>query len=154
MLDSDQSTSNSSHVTIHVSFRGTTHPITVPSLDTPLEELKEKIEEKTGVSVGMQKLMYKSSVKGRGPGARSSIQTANVTLKEAGMKDGVKVVLMGSMLSEVEAVRDVESEKRRVETLMRERALKPAVKVCLSPSISSSDLLLTRNSCAQRAKQP
>ena len=131
MADSDQSTSTSGQVTIHVSFRGTTHLITVPSPDVPLQELKERIEERTGVSVGMQKLMYKSTVKGRGPGAGTSNQKPDATLKEAGMKDGTKIVLMGSMLSEVEAVRDVETEKRRAETLMRERALKPAVKVCL-----------------------
>lgn len=67
----------------------------------------------------MQKLLWK--------GKRAA--NDDTTLQQAGFKDGVKVQMLGSTVEEVGGIKAVEDERAKRERIMRERALKPQVKV-------------------------
>ncbi|KAH9479215.1 DNA-dependent metalloprotease WSS1-like protein 2 [Psilocybe cubensis] len=145
MSSSPSSASSSSHpnpITLHVAFRGTTHTLSLPP-DTPLDALHARIEELTEVPPALQKLLYK--------GKRSIAAGGDATVEAVGLRDGVKVQMLGSTMREVEGVRAVEGERARREGVMHKRAMKPAVKVgttgpagnsisTLSSSSSSSSL--------------
>ena len=61
-----------------VTFRGTTHPLSVLP-DSTLEALQLQLEELTSVPPSLQKLLYKGKKPRISPDA---------TLEEAGLKDG------------------------------------------------------------------
>lgn len=124
-------------MTLHVSFRGTTHELSLP-LTSPLSALQEQLESLTEVPVAHQKLLYK------GKKAQSSKSTAKAdgevpgeeTLESAGLKDGLKVQLLGPTPTEMSELQRAEAENARRERIMAKRAMKGATKVRLSlPSI-------------------
>ncbi|KAI9013264.1 ubiquitin-related domain-containing protein [Gaertneriomyces semiglobifer] len=65
-----------------------THPVTF-GLQRSVAELKTRLQGLTGVHVNMQKLLFKGMLKD------------NQTLEAAGVKDGVKVILMGSKVEDI-----------------------------------------------------
>ncbi|TEB33281.1 WLM-domain-containing protein [Coprinellus micaceus] len=103
-----------------VSYRGTTHRLALEP-DTPLSELEVKLAELTGVPVGLQKLLFKGKKAGT---------HGDVTMSELGIKNGVKVQMLGTTTKELDGLKDVESEQQRRARIMRERAMKPQDKAC------------------------
>ena len=102
------------------SYRGTTHRLALEP-DTPLSELEAKLAELTGVPVGLQKLLFK--------GKKAGIQ-GDVSISELGLKNGIKIQMLGTTTKELDGMKSVESEQQRRARIMRERATKPQYKVC------------------------
>ena len=114
----------SDSISFTVTFRGVPHAFSIPPA-TPLAELHLQLGELTGVPPGLQKLLYKNK---KSPGNNDAEQ---MTITEAGLKDGTKVQMLGSTTQELDGLRAVENEHTRVERILRERALKAPVKVSL-----------------------
>ncbi|KDR80828.1 hypothetical protein GALMADRAFT_241288 [Galerina marginata CBS 339.88] len=106
-------------ISINVAFRGQNHVLSLLP-DSALAELHARLEELTEVPPSLQKLLYK----GKKPSASS-----DVTLGQAGIKDGIKIQMLGSTDKELDGMKAVESENQRRERIMRERALKAPVKL-------------------------
>jgi len=115
--------SSSSSLSFSVSFRGTTHDFSLLP-DSTLAELQARLEELTEVPPSLQKILWKGKkVMGNGE---------DITLVEAGLKNGTKVQMLGSTAKELSGIKAVENENQRIERIMRERALKPSAKVFLA----------------------
>jgi hypothetical protein len=112
----------SDSITFTVTFRGVPHAISIPPATT-LAELHLLLGELTGVLPALQKLLYKNK---KSPGNNDVEQ---MTVTQAGLKDGIKVQMLGSTTQELDGLRTVENEHTRVERILRERALKAPVKV-------------------------
>jgi hypothetical protein len=69
-----------------VSHRGATHTLTLPPTTT-LSLLQTELEALTGVAPENQKLLFKG---------KKATAGAESTLAQAGLKDGVKVQMLGS----------------------------------------------------------
>jgi hypothetical protein len=80
------------------------------------------LEELTGVPPPLQKLLYK----GKKP------LGGDATIAQAGIKDALKMQMLGSTPAEIGGLQAAENEQQRRNRIMRERALKPPVKVCLN----------------------
>lgn len=103
-----------------VSHRGTSYKLSLPR-DTSFGALQARLEELTHVSPPNQKLLYK----GKKPSTNSE-----QTIVDAGLKDGVKVQMLGSTGEELGELKRTEDELQRKERIMKERAGKPQTKVC------------------------
>ena len=114
-------------ISFTVTFRGVPHTLTV-SPATTLEDLHLQLEELTGVPPALQKLLYKNK---KSPGKNDIEQ---MTVMHAGLKNGIKVQMLGSTTQDLDGLRAVENEHTRVERILRERALKAPVKVSLTYS--------------------
>jgi len=127
-----------SNISLQVSFRGVTHEISLPS-DAPIPSLHAALEKLTLVPSSLQKLLFRGKKIGSGQ--------EGVTLAQAGLRDGVKVQMLGSTVQELDVLNATESEYRRKERILRERALKPQAKV---RSVLSDSVRPTRSlrSCA------
>jgi hypothetical protein len=112
----------SDSISFTVTFRGVPHAFSVPPITT-LAELHRMLGELTGVPPALQKLLYKNK---KSPGNNDVEQ---VTITQAGLKDGIKVQMLGSTAQEIDGVRTAENEHTRVERILKERALKAPVKV-------------------------
>ena len=117
----------SDSISFTVTFRGVPHALSIPPATT-LAELHLQLEELTGVPPALQKLLYKNK---KSPG-NNDIE--RMTVSDAGLKNGIKVQMLGSTTQDLDGLRAVENEHSRVERILRERALKAPVKV--SPSYS------------------
>ncbi|KAF8654892.1 hypothetical protein AX16_003321 [Volvariella volvacea WC 439] len=111
-----------SPITIHISHRGTTHKVLV-SPSSPLSEFQNQIHQLTSIPPSLQKLLYKGKKPGKVDGPDE------VTVRDVGLKDGIKVQLLGSTIGEIESLHAIEDERRKRERIMRERASKPQAKV-------------------------
>jgi len=111
-------------ITLTVSFRGALHNINLP-LSSPVYTLHTQLEELTDVPHTLQKLLYR----GKKLFWKSDEDARSTTLEKVGMRDGTKIQLLGSTLTELEGLKKEESEHLRKERIMRERALKAPVKV-------------------------
>jgi hypothetical protein len=80
------------------------------------------LEELTSVPPSLQKLLYK----GKKP---SSGADNEITLSQAGFKHGIKVQMLGSTTEELGSLQAAESEQKRRDRILRERALKAPTKV-------------------------
>jgi hypothetical protein len=112
---------SSSLISFTVTHRGTPYPLTLRP-DSTLASLHVQLEELTGVPPSLQKLLYKTRMKT--PGNDASIV-------EAGIKDGLKVQMLGSTPQEIGGLQAAENEQQRIDRIMRERAMKAPVKVRL-----------------------
>ncbi|KAF9224081.1 WLM-domain-containing protein [Gyrodon lividus] len=106
-------------ISLTINFRGVTHALSL-SPDTPLTQLHAKLEELTSVPPSLQKLLFR--------GKRIQHEGA-LTLAQIGLRDGVKIQMLGSTSQEVNALNATESEHQRKERIYHERALKPQVKL-------------------------
>ncbi|TFK29575.1 WLM-domain-containing protein [Coprinopsis marcescibilis] len=102
-----------------VSYRATPYRLSL-SPDTPLSTLQTELENLTGVPASLQKLIYK--------GKRANSEQ-DVTLAEAGIKNGMKIQMLGTTVQDLDGMKGVESEQRRREAVLRERATRPQFKV-------------------------
>ncbi|KAJ7117903.1 WLM-domain-containing protein [Mycena crocata] len=119
-------------ISIIVSHRGVQHKLFVLP-DSTLAELHATLEELTTVPPAMQKLLYKNSAK--------AAHDSEITLRDAGLKEGIKVQMVGSTLQELGGLHAKEAEERKRDRIMRERALKAPVKVRSTATASTSDHL-------------
>ncbi|EED83764.1 predicted protein, partial [Postia placenta Mad-698-R] len=106
-------------IELNVSHRGTSHRLSLLPNDT-ITALQARLEELTSVPSSLQKLLYK--------GKKPHLQDDD-TLSQAGLRDGIKVQLIGPTAEELGGMRAVEDERNRRERIMRERAAKASVKV-------------------------
>ncbi|KAF9525922.1 WLM domain-containing protein, partial [Crepidotus variabilis] len=111
-------------ISLTISFRGASHPLTVAPT-APLLELHTLIEDLTDVPPPLQKVLYK----GKKLVWESEETAQSRSVLEAGLKKGMKVQVLGSTLKEVEGMRKEEGEMMRRQRIMRERALKAPVKL-------------------------
>lgn len=131
--------SSPSSIQIQLSHRGTSHSLTLSSGAT-LATLKSEISSLTNVPPTNQKLLYK----GKKPA--HSNDEENVTLEQAGFKDGFKVQMLGNTEEELGGMRKVEDEQKRRERIMAERMAKGTVKVRFYFRQSDYSLSDVRNS--------
>ena len=110
-----------SQISLTVTHRGTAHALTLPP-DSTLAALQARLEELTSVPPSLQKLLYK------GKNSKAT-QNAEVTLAQAGFKDGMKVQMLGSTTQELGGLKAVEDQQRKRDQILRERALKAPTKV-------------------------
>lgn len=115
---------------LSVSHRGKTIELSALP-DSTLESLQLELESLTLVQPAVQKLLYKGK----------KITAPDGTIADAGLKDGSKITLLGSTQEELGGMHVVEDQERRRERILRERATKPAAKVCnhASPAITLTD---------------
>ena len=106
-----------------ISHRGVLYPIeTIP--DELLVVFQLRLEELTGVPPSLQKLLFK--------GKRTNVHSEGGTLDQAGIKDGMKIQLLGSTEAELIDMRKAENEKRRKEDVIKQRSSMSLPKVRLS----------------------
>ncbi|KAI6149697.1 WLM-domain-containing protein [Pisolithus tinctorius] len=118
-----------SDTSFEIAFRGNTHRVSLP-LDAPVSSLYARLEELTQVPPSAQKLLFR--------GKKIGASQEGVTLAEAGLRDGIKIQMLGSTTHELEALHETESEHHTKERILRERALKPRVKLRSTGSSSTS----------------
>lgn len=107
-------------ISFSVHFRRTIYEVSLPP-DAPLTRLEAQLEELTSVAPSFQKLLFRGKW----------VQRADsVTLAQIGLRDGIRVQMFGSTVQEINSLKAIESEHQRRERILRERALKPQVKVC------------------------
>ncbi|KAH0583034.1 hypothetical protein H2248_010919 [Termitomyces sp. 'cryptogamus'] len=127
--------SSSSPLSFTVSHRGTLHALSLLPENT-LAVLQARLEELTQVPASLQKLLHKGkNLLGSDPD--TWYQT---TLAQAGFKNGLKIHMMGPTSQELTTMQSMENEQRRRERILRERALKPQVKL-RSTGTSDTSLL-------------
>ncbi|SRR5260221_3962008 len=100
-----------------VVFKGQAHSIDLP-LSTSISELSEYLEKLTGVPQPNQKLIWKG---------KKNSATSDTTLQEAGITDGIKIILLGTSVQELDALKYAEKEAhRRNEIIARRVASGPS----------------------------
>ncbi|KAK2464017.1 hypothetical protein APHAL10511_003961 [Amanita phalloides] len=112
----------SSPIKLTVTYRGAQHALSVLP-DSTLAALQAQLEELTSVPPSLQKLLYK------GKKTTSTGQDDTITLLDVGLKDGMKIQLLGATMKELSEMKASENAQRKREGILRERALKPRVKV-------------------------
>ncbi|KAG9019715.1 hypothetical protein FRB90_010985 [Tulasnella sp. 427] len=109
-----------------VTYKGTNHNVSLDPEATFLE-LQEMLEELTNVPPSLQKLLYRGKKTVAG-------EADSITVADVGLKDGLKVTLMGSTNEELSGMRDAEKETRRRDEIMKRRAAAGPSKVYSTPS--------------------
>jgi hypothetical protein len=108
-------------ISLIVTHRGT--PYTLSLLpDSTLAALQAQLEELTSVPPSVQKLLYK----GKKPGSTTDDET---TVSQAGLKNGMKIQMLGSTTAELGSLHAAENEKKKRDKILRERALRAPTKV-------------------------
>jgi Ubiquitin family len=117
---------SSQHISLVVSHRGRTYPLSVLPTGT-LSSLQTQLEQLTSVPPGLQKLLY---------GGRKKSETiqqesggSSLTLLQAGLKDGMKIQMLGSTAQELEGLKAAEDGMKKRDRILQERALKTPTKV-------------------------
>lgn len=77
-----------------------------------VSSLQAQLEELTSVPVENQKLLFKG---------KKTAAKDDDTLQSFGLKDGIKVQVLGSTAEEISGLRAVEDEKMRIEQFLRDR---------------------------------
>lgn len=108
-------------ISLTVTHRGT--PCSLSLLpDSTLAVLHAQLEELTSVPPSLQKLLYK------GKKLNSGVDD-ETTLSQAGFKHGMKIQMLGSTAQELGDIQAVETERRKRDLILRERALTAPTKV-------------------------
>lgn len=103
--------------TFTVSFQGEIISIDLPLHTTTLADLREYLQEMTNVASSGQKLIYKGKVSSAPPTA---------TLEEAGIRRGVKVMLLGTPAQALSAFKAEEADAERRQAILARRSANPA----------------------------
>lgn len=98
-------------VTISVSHKGKTHAVRVDLTNT-VSSFQAQLKELTSVPIGNQKLLFKG---------KNASAKGDDSLEVFGLKDRIKVQMLGSTTEEVGSLRAVEDEKKRMEQILRNR---------------------------------
>jgi hypothetical protein len=115
------------HISLAISHRRITYPFSLPSTTT-LASLQGQLQDLTAVPPSFQKLLYNG---------KKSTQEGS-TLADAGLKDGMKVQMLGPTLQELEGMKAIEDKQKKREQILKERSLKAPTKV--RPGITHSDI--------------
>jgi len=128
--------SSKSPISLIINHKSSQYDLSLFSSDTLLS-LQVRLEELTSIPPPLQKLLYK------GKKAKTSDEQ---TLAEAGLKDGVKIMLLGSTEQEVGGVKAAEAEKKKTEDIMRQREARGPTKVrsTATPSKASAQFKFHR----------
>ncbi|KAI0318757.1 WLM domain-containing protein [Amylostereum chailletii] len=97
--------------------------------DDTLALLHSQLEELTSVPASNQKLLYKG---------KKSSHGMNTTIRDAGLKNGMKVTMLGHTPEEVGEMHKAEGEQRRIDQIKRERAARGTVRVSSTGSSAST----------------
>ncbi|KAH7870638.1 WLM domain-containing protein [Lentinula edodes] len=111
-----------------VSHRGQSYSLSLLPDDT-LAVLHARLEELTSTPPQLQKLLYK--------GKNSKALDDQVTLIQAGLKDGMKIQMLGTTANELDGVKAVEDDQQKRDRIMKERALRGPTKLRSTGSGSS-----------------
>ena len=114
-----------SDISLTFTFRGTSYALSIPN-DAPLSVLHSRLEALTSVPPSLQKLIYR----GKKIQRRQDDSEPEPTIAQAGLRDGIKVQMLGSTAEELNQLTKADSARQSKERILRERALKPQVKVC------------------------
>ncbi|KAG1735895.1 WLM-domain-containing protein [Suillus paluster] len=120
-------------IMLTITFRGTSHPLSLPN-DAPVSTLHARLEALTSVPPSLQKLIYR----GKKIQHRQDDSDPEPTIAQAGLRDGIKVQMLGSTAEELEQLNAADSAHQRKERILKERALKPQVKLRSTGSSSTS----------------
>lgn len=110
-----------SALNLTISHRGTAYSLSLLP-DDLLADLYTKLEELTGVPPHLQKLLYKG---------KSAKDTVDTSIRDAGIKEGLKIQLLGTTTRELGEMHAAENEQQRRERILRERTMKGPTKVGL-----------------------
>ncbi|KAH7890919.1 WLM-domain-containing protein [Phlebopus sp. FC_14] len=110
---------SNSDISLTITFRGVTHTLSV-SPNAPLNLLHARLEELTSVPPSLQKLLFRG---------KKIQHEEDITIAQSGLRDGIKIQMLGSTAGEIGTLNTTESEYHRRERILRERALKPQVKL-------------------------
>jgi hypothetical protein len=113
--------SSTAPISLTVTHRGTPHALSLLPEST-LEALQARLEELTDVPPSLQKLLYKGK-------KQVSAPAEEVTISQAGFRDGMKVQMLGSTLNELGELQAVENYQQKRTRIMKERTLKAPTKV-------------------------
>lgn len=133
--------SSSKTISFTVTHRGVTHHFSQP-FDCSLVDFQAQLEELFGVPPSLQKLLYKGK----------KTTSDDITLAQAGFKNGVKIQMLGTTTQELDGMKLVEDEQRRRERILRERASKTPVK--LRSTGTGGRMISTLSSPATPASSP
>lgn len=111
--------------TVSVSHKGKIYATQV-DLTSTVSSFQAHLEELTSVPIEHQKYLFK--------GKKASAKS-NDTLESFGLKDGVKVQMLGSTVEEVSGLRAVEDQRKRMEQTLRNRETQATV--CWTTTILS-----------------
>ncbi|KAG1853351.1 WLM-domain-containing protein [Suillus subluteus] len=111
-------------IILTVTFRGTSHTVFLPN-GTPLSALHSGLELLTSVPPSLQKLIYR----GKKIQHRQDDSDPEPTIAQAGLRDSLKVQMLGSTAEELGQPNAADSAHQRQEQILRERVLKPQVKL-------------------------
>ena len=113
--------SSNTPISLTVTHSGTPYSLSLLP-DSTLTNLQLQLEELTSVPPLLQKLLYK----GKKPSSGVQDET---TLSQAGIKHGIKIQMLGSTTEQLRGLQTAESEQKKRDHILRERALKPPTKV-------------------------
>lgn len=119
-----------------ISFRGEKHTLEV-SPDGLFTDLQTQLEALTSIPPHLQKLLY--------GGKKASSSADSTTLAQAGLKNGTKIMLIGSPESEHESMRAAETAQRRREEILQQRKSANLPKVLSYPNLHAN-MLTTHSS--------
>ena len=126
----------SSEISLSVTHRSNTYRLSCLP-DDALTSIYERLEELTLVPVPNQKLLVKG---------RKLNQADGTTIREAGLRDGVKLTMLGATPKEVDGVQKIEDEQRRRDRVLRERASRGGTKVRVQSCVSTVSITHTHMS--------
>ncbi|KAF5379623.1 hypothetical protein D9757_009221 [Collybiopsis confluens] len=118
-------------INLTISHRGQAYSLSVLPNDT-LALLQSKLEDLTSTPPSFQKLLYK--------GKSNKSLDDQITITEAGLKDGMKIQMLGTTPKELDGMKAVENEQQKRERIMRERARKGPTKLHSTGRATAEDL--------------
>jgi hypothetical protein len=122
----------SQRISLAISHRGRTYQLSLLPTST-LSALQTQLEQLTSVPPGFQKLLYHGKKKSETIQQESG--ALSPTLLQAGLKDGMKVQMLGSTAQELEGLKAAEDGMKKRNRMLQERALKTPTKVRVLPDL-------------------
>lgn len=120
-------------IILTVSFRGTSHTVSLPN-DAPVSALHSRLEALTSVPPSLQKLIYR----GKKIQHRQDDPDPEPTIAQAGLRNGIKVQMLGSTAEELGQLNAADAAHHKKEQILKDRALKPRVQLRSTGSSSTS----------------
>ncbi|KAG8935998.1 hypothetical protein FRC03_001208 [Tulasnella sp. 419] len=115
---------------LSILHRGKSHELSIDSQST-IQDLQGALEELTSVPPELQKILYKGK-------SLTALGNGLISLQEAGLKDGIKLTLMGSTAEEINKLRNKEAEEQRREDILQRRQARTSAKVRSTSSTSGA----------------
>ena len=104
--------------TISVSHKGKSYVIQVDLTNT-VSSFQAELEELTSVPIENQKLLFKG---------KKTLAKGHDTLLSFGLKDGIKVQMLGPTAADISGLRALEDEKKRTDQVLRDRETQARVR--------------------------